>query len=238
MIRPRLEMKAATRGPYRYRVAGVGIRSNHPLFGLEPYRGHLKGDWRLSLIKPGASFPDPRSYRRFRIRRGPERSLVMIWPKEAAFRIRPGKSLIEYFLAPGLSREVFLDILLGPVVSYLLLFEKSDPFHASAVRVGNAAACFLGPSGAGKSTLAAAFLRMGYGVVVDDVLAIEWPGNRPHVVPGYPEIRLWPGSGKKLYRDFDRLPRVVPASSKRRLDPRVFGGGFSRKAVPVRDKRF
>jgi len=82
--------------------------------------------------------------------------------------------------------------------------------HASAVAVGDAAIAIVGSPGAGKSTTAAAFVKLGYQVLADDVLALQEHGDRLRALPGYPRVNLWPDAAEALYRDGGLLPRVTP----------------------------
>ena len=148
--------------------------------------------------------------------------------------MRRATRAVRYAVTSRTSRACFLDVLVGPVVSCLLMLDGSHPLHGSAVRIGREAVGFLGQDGAGKSTMAAACVLDGHGLLVDDVLTIAWRGSAPYVMPGYPEIRLWPGSGRRLVPAFDRLSRVVPTAAKRRLDPRQVAGGFVRAPVRLR----
>ncbi len=223
---------AASRAfPWQYQVAGIGLLAQSPLDHL-PQCGEVTDGWRL-LPRRGGAWPLPR--RRVCLRQGRGHALFVGWPRLGAFWIQPRGRQLHYWLAPQASPEAFLDVLLGPMVSYLLLMEGYDPLHGSAVRVGRRAIGFLGPPGAGKSTLAAALLLAGYGLVADDLLTLVWQRQQPLVMPGYPEIRLWPGSGQRLLPEaFTQLPRVVPTASKRRLDPRDVAAGFVTTALPLR----
>ena len=60
--------------------------------------------------------------------------------------------------------------------------------HASAVAAGGTAVAFLGHAGWGKSTTAAALYAQGYGLVTDDVLAVEMSSGRLMVPPGEPLV--------------------------------------------------
>ena len=51
----------------------------------------------------------------------------------------------------------------------------------------------VGDSGAGKSTLASAFLKQGYKLLSDDVIAVSVSQENPipYVTPSYPQQKLW-----------------------------------------------
>ena len=219
-------------GTHRYRVSGVGLVSILALDGLPRWSGPLKQPWRLvTAQRLPVSHPVSTTCQLIQHDDG---SLAVSWDRLGSWWIRPRHREVRYALETGVSREAFLDLLLGPVVSLLLTVEGSDPLHGCAVQVGKEALAFLGQPGTGKSTMAAAFVLAGHRLVVDDLLTLQWRGSRPWVMPGYPEIRLWPGSGKRLIPAFSRLPRVVPTASKRRLDPRRFTGGFAHGPVALR----
>lgn len=219
---------------YHYLVSGVGLISDCRLDGLDRSRESIADGWRLVVGKEPEHYVSRRSRRFFRCHQRRDGSWVIAWPHEGAFWIVPARRRVEYALLPGVTHEAFLDMLLGPIISYLLLLDGHDTLHGSAVKVGRKAIVFLGSSRAGKSTVAMTFLLGGFGLIVDDVLSLQWTRGRPHVIPGYPEIRLWPASGRRLLPEFSRLPRVVPSSSKRRLDPRNWPGGFVKRPVPIR----
>lgn len=193
----------------------------------------VPAEWRLVESVPGV--PDSRrGGRHVSATEGTDASWRLAWPGIGVFRINPRDRRVEYRLSPGASPDALREFLAGPIAAALLTFEGEDPLHGSAVSVEGGALCFLGEPGAGKSTLAAAFLQAGYPLITDDLLTIRWRGRRPVALPAYPEIRLWPATGRRLIRDFDALPTVMPATKKRRLDPRRYRGGLARRPVPVR----
>jgi hypothetical protein len=129
--------------------------------------------------------------------------------------------------------------LLGPVLGFVLRLRGIIPLHASAVAVGDRAIAFVGPACAGKSTTAAAFARLGYRVLSDDVVALCERDGQFLVQPGYPILRLWPKSANVLYGSYDALPRLTPAGGingwwdKRYLDLQENGNGFQEIPLPL-----
>jgi hypothetical protein len=126
--------------------------------------------------------------------------------------------------------------LLGPILGFILRLRGFTALHASAAVIGGAAVAFVGPGGSGKSTLAAALARAGYPILSDDVTALAEAEGRFQAIPGYPQIRLWPDSVKRLYGADDALPKLVPASDwwdKRYLDLGQTGLRFQRQPVPL-----
>ncbi len=102
--------------------------------------------------------------------------------------------------------------------------------HASAVVCAGGAAAFLGASGWGKSTLAALLHARGHALVTDDVAAIDMAGE-PRVLPGTPQLKLWPDVLASLGEDAEVLPRVHPQLDKR---ARAIEHGHHSEPVPLR----
>jgi hypothetical protein len=103
--------------------------------------------------------------------------------------------------------------LLGPVLGLVLRLRGTVCLHASAICVGEKAIALVGAAGSGKSTTAAAFARMGYPVLSDDIVALSDQNGTYWVQPAYPYLRLWPASVEILYGAPDVLPRLVPGDT-------------------------
>ncbi len=123
--------------------------------------------------------------------------------------------------------------LLGPVFGFLLRLRGSVCLHASAVAVEGRVAALLGPSGAGKSTTAAAFARLGFAVLSDDIVPVEPQGGGFVARPGNPRLRLWPESVRTLFGAPDALPRFSPNWDKRYLDLSQMGMRFEPRLLPL-----
>lgn len=106
---------------------------------------------------------------------------------------------------------------LGPIIGAVLRMRGVMCLHASAVAINNRAVAFVGVSGAGKSTTAAAFAKLGYHVLSDDILALTDYQDGFLVRPAYPRVRLWPESAAGLFGSADMLPCMTPNWSKRFL---------------------
>ena len=82
--------------------------------------------------------------------------------------------------------------LLGTCMGVILLQKKILPLHGSVIAIDGKAYAVVGDSGAGKSTLASAFLKQGYQLLTDDVIAVRLnKENIPVVIPSYPQQKLW-----------------------------------------------
>jgi hypothetical protein len=111
--------------------------------------------------------------------------------------------------------------------------------HASAISIGQKVIAFSGPPQAGKSTTAAAFAKLGYPVVSDDILALVEKDGTFLVRPGYPRLCLWPDAATSLYGSSQRLPRITPEDGendwwdKCYLDLTSGGHHFQRQSLPL-----
>ena len=133
-----------------------------------------------------------------------------------------------------LSLEHTIAYLMGPVLGVLLRLRGVICLHASAVAIEDQGVAFVGSAGAGKSTTAAAFAKLGYAVLSDDIVALKEQDNAFHVVAGHPQLCLWPESVKMLYGNEEALPRFNPAWEKRRLGLGDQGTRFETRALPLR----
>ena len=126
--------------------------------------------------------------------------------------------------------------LVGPVFAFLLRLRGTYCLHASSVAVGNSAIAITGSKGSGKSTTAAAFAKLGYRVLSDDLAPLAESGDGFLVHPGYPRLCLWPDAAGML---FGTLPRIVPLNGgsdwwdKRYLDLAAGDREFSSQPLPL-----
>jgi hypothetical protein len=117
----------------------------------------------------------------------------------AAFLVRAGREIVIE-PDPAADERVVRLLLQGPVLAVLLHQRGALVLHASAVAFAGGATLFLGASGAGKSSLAATLDSRGYGVLSDDVVAVDFKG-RPTVHGGVGYLKLWPDSASALRAD-------------------------------------
>ena len=123
--------------------------------------------------------------------------------------------------------------LLGPTLGFVLRLRGITCLHASAISIGDTAIALVGPSGAGKSSTAAAFARLGYPVLSDDVVPLADCGHHFMVQPAYPRVRLWPESVASLFGSANALPRITPGWEKRFLDLNGPDYQFQRDPLPL-----
>ncbi|MEH7302882.1 aldolase [Neobacillus drentensis] len=105
--------------------------------------------------------------------------------------------------------------ILGTCMGAILLQNRLLPLHGSAVEINGEAYAFIGESGAGKSTLAAAFLNNGYKLLSDDVIAVSLSNdNIPHVIPSFPQQKLWHESLDQFGMDKANLKPLFERETK------------------------
>jgi hypothetical protein len=187
----------------------MGIASFLPLPELLPGVGVQNVVVRRASSKqaPQDGFEAPK-------RDNPAREAVNHWDGVGTFVIRDGKEVLIN-PAPDAQDSLVRSFLLGPVLAVLLRQRGFLVLHASAVAVDTHVILFMGGSGWGKSTLAAALCQNGYRLLSDDVTAIDMTAHHPTVIPGYPQVKLWPDSAKAIGQDPELLPRLYSGSEKR-----------------------
>lgn len=82
----------------------------------------------------------------------------------------------------------------GVVLGCIMRLQGMICLHGSAVNIAGKAVVFLGSKRSGKSTTAAAFAKLGFNVLADDIAVLALRNGQYYVQPGYPNIRLRPAS--------------------------------------------
>ncbi|PWJ58239.1 hypothetical protein CLV98_10497 [Dyadobacter jejuensis] len=157
--------------------------------------------------------------------------LLLHWEGIANFQASSGKLLR---IDPLITDENLLSLFTVSEALGLILFQRGDfLLHASAVRVGDEAWCFMGNPGAGKSTTAASFIKAGCPLLSDDLTAIRFDRQGvPFVIPAYPQLKIWEQTVKGLDYDTESLTPVSEGVNKFSYQPKE---GFDH--TPVRLKR-
>jgi hypothetical protein len=131
----------------------------------------------------------------------------------------------------GYSLEDACTYLIGQVINFALLLRGATSLHASSIAIGDRAIAILGAPGAGKSTTAAAFARLGYAILSDDVAVLDDRGSTFLVQTGYPRVNLWPDSERALFGYREELPHITPTWGKKYLP--LDRGGYSFQSHPL-----
>lgn len=108
----------------------------------------------------------------------------------AIFCIKQGKKIAISPLK-DYQKDIARMIVLGTCMGAILLQKNILPLHGSAIAINGKAYAIVGDSGAGKSTLASTFIRNGYSILTDDLIAVSLNEGIPLVIPSYPQQKLW-----------------------------------------------
>jgi hypothetical protein len=105
--------------------------------------------------------------------------------------------------------------------------------HASAMAIGDSAAVFLGPKGQGKSTMAATLYGRGHKQMTDDAAAININSDAsPILLPGFPQIKLWPEAVTAALGDNPEELRKIHPQVEKRARPTI--DNFLQKSLPLK----
>jgi hypothetical protein len=211
---------------YCYTAYGLGIHSFLPLPELVAETRRADVVFRTGQVN-GADLETLDEVRRFKAT--PDEAYYYL-EGVGKFHVCGGREVIVDPISNADERTVRL-CLLGPIIALLLHQRGQLILHASAVDIGGNAVSFLGGQGWGKSTLAAALYSRGHGILADDVTTIHMDSVGPMVVPGYPQLKLWPNSIVALGQAPEALPVVHPDFTKRAL--RV-ASGFTDAPSPLK----
>lgn len=195
---------------YTYSAFGLVISSplQCPELTCAVGPAHVKIEFR----KIAAGFDSPKTAS-VRFKANPQQLLLEV-DGVARFLIQNGSEIVIDRIE-GASDECVRLFLLGSAFGALLHQRGTLVLHGSAIAVGQECVMFIGYSGAGKSTLAAALRSRGHGCLSDDLCAIELNENGvPHVLPAYPQAKLWLDSLDQLNVDYESLRRVRPKIEK------------------------
>ena len=132
---------------------------------------------------------------------------------------------------PDVDPAFLRSIILGPVICILLRQRGFLVLHGSSFAANGEAVGFIGDSGWGKSTLVESFHAKGYEILTDDVMVVDQKSERYFVIPGFPQIKLWPDSASATGHDCNSLSPLHSKTVKRihRLDR-----GFVEQALPLK----
>jgi hypothetical protein len=143
-----------------------------------------------------------------------EKRVLFKVPETGIFLIEDGKKIIfspEKDADEGLIRL----FILGTCMGAILMQREILPLHGSAITINGKAYAFVGESGTGKSTLAAAFMKEGFPMISDDVIAVSLTENyEPMVFPSYPQQKLWQDSLSKFEMELGNFKSLYARETK------------------------
>ncbi|AFZ15082.1 Hpr(Ser) kinase/phosphatase [Crinalium epipsammum PCC 9333] len=214
---------------YTYEAYNLGIHSDLPLPQLLAV-AEANPDVVIKIGKINSFSQQPNEQKTFY--RLTAQEAYLFWDVVGGFLVRQGREIIIDPLSDVEEQLVRLP-LLGAVLAVLLYQRKFLVLHSSAVEVNGSAIAFVGNSGWGKSTMAATMYARGHKTLADDVVAIDIsdPKN-PTVVPGFPQIKLWPEAVvASLGENPETLPQINSQVEKRARHTR---DRFAQTALPLK----
>ncbi|WP_159470696.1 serine kinase [Dyadobacter sp. 3J3] len=140
-------------------------------------------------------------------------NLILHWEGLATFEAINGNELIVSALTDD---NNLISLFTVSEALGLILFQRGYfLLHASSVKVGNEAWCFMGSPGAGKSTTAAAFVKAGCPLLSDDLTAIKFnEEGKAVIVPAYPQLKIWDNTVNGLSYEKSQLTPVSEGVNK------------------------
>ena len=199
---------------YYYSAYGLTIQSVMPLPELQPALGtqpDIKISFGTITWNPDI---DAETWDHFQV--NSQEEAYLYWRVVGKFRVRAGQEIIIDPIQEVTEKVIRLP-LLGAVLAMVLHQRQLLVLHASAIAIGKGAAVFLGRKGQGKSTMAATLFGRGHRLLADDVTAVDLRHpEQPMILPGFPQIKLWPEAAiATLGDDPEDLVRVHPEVEKR-----------------------
>jgi hypothetical protein len=130
----------------------------------------------------------------------PDGSIFVFWPDLMEFLVAPdGRRILGHPLTAD-PTDVLSAFFPGGVLSFALLRLGIEQLHATAVVIQGEAIGFMGDARAGKSSLAAHFVAKGYPLLTDDLMVLDFHGERILAQPGLPRLKLFGDSMEMLRR--------------------------------------
>mgnify|MGYP003671374327 CR=1 FL=1 len=155
--------------------------------------------------------------------------LYLNWPGIAKFEAKSGNLLVVD--PTHVSSDVISLFTVSEALGLILYQRGLFLLHASAVKVGKKAYCFMGNPGAGKSTTAAAFMKAGCKLLSDDLTAIGFNKEGvPFVIPAYPQLKIWENTVQGLNYESSQIKPVSEGINKYSYQPI---SDFDHEPVPL-----
>lgn len=157
------------------------------------------------------------------------------FPDYVDYLVDEANRLIQVQIGPGTEAATWRHLLLDQVLP-ITMGEAGDlVLHGAANLFGHQAIAFVAPSGGGKSTLATSLSSLGYPMISDDFLRLEF-AEQILVWPSYPGSRLGQDSRDFLQLQTHSQLKVAEYTQKFRIT-KAFPGWPSR-AFPLRALMF
>jgi len=187
-----------------YHAFGLKIASAIPFLEMPQTEG--SPDVTIPYGKTPESLSDPK-ISGVRYQAGPGEFLLQV-DNVARYYVSNGNHIIVE-RETGAADEETLLFLMGSAMGALLHQRNILPLHGSSVEVDGEGVIFVGTSSIGKSTIAGGFHKRGFALLSDDVCAVTAKNDAdPHIIPGFPRLKLWADALKKLEEGRKGLNRV------------------------------
>jgi hypothetical protein len=215
---------------YKYTAYGLNIYSDLTLPELTKSTEDREADLIIRFGQVNWSLPEPlESWSYFYL---DGETIYLCWQVVGKFLVCSGREIIiEPF--PHVKEQIIRLPLLGAVLAIALHQRQHLVLHGSAVAINDGAAIFIGAKGQGKSTMTATLYGRGHQLITDDVAALKVNNSGIYnVVPGFPQIKLWPEAVSAALGDqVESLKKIHPEIEKR---ARPTKDRFSSTFLPVK----
>jgi hypothetical protein len=159
------------------------------------------------------------------------RKMALLFIRDnATFVVQEGREIYVY-PEKNMCEQSIQAVVVGSIFAILLYQRNQLALHASSLSIYGSAAAFLGTTGAGKSTIAGALIAKGHNLISDDVSPIVLDMNPPHLLPGYPSVKIHPETAAKLGFPPEALTPIHENETKWCLS---IGSGFERDVCPLK----
>lgn len=191
----------------RYRAYGLGIASDVDLPALAP--GDAADAVDLRVVRGPAEDPGPDRWSQLT-----DGKALLRYDRVVRIAVTGG-DLIVVDLVGDPDPGTLNGVVCGASLAIAMTQRGLHSLHAGAVEIDGVAVAFAGNSGEGKSTLTAALRARGHRVVTDDVVVVDDRAEVPVVLPGFPQVKLWPDAAGAVGLDAASLPRIEDGHDKR-----------------------
>ncbi|CCD07193.1 TPA: hypothetical protein ACHW7I_001778 [Legionella pneumophila] len=181
---------------FYYRAYHLNIQSDIPLGKIEQ-TSYCAPD---VIIRKTSEIPDiPANASRLGNKYASLKNQLWITDNQWSFYIEGGNTILYQIKSVELTTPIHI-LLTGACFGCLLQQRNLIVLHANTVCYpGQSAFAISGHTGAGKSTAAAFHIKQGALLAADDITAIEFKQDIPHVLPGFPRLKLWNDSREALH---------------------------------------
>ena len=196
---------------HSYSTYGLVLHSDVPLPELFPEGGTKAPDAIVQIGTVGRYPPEGSSTRGCFL--ATEEEAYFHWAEYGTYLVRNGTTILVE--PSGQAEERMLRLVILGVAMGVLLHQRGIlTLHASAVRIHGEVVAFVANKKGGKSTTAAALHALGHAVVADDIVAVDTTCQQSSVIPGFPQLKIWPDVAEALGKPVEEMARLHPKLNK------------------------